>query len=107
MSCGVTDAIDGGLYLDSSVVVPLFVPQSRSADVQLRLVGGRLVVVVSDLVAAELVSAVALLARTGALSRTDALSAVHAFEVQIERGVFRLASIDREDFVRAPLPLNV
>jgi predicted nucleic acid-binding protein len=58
------------LYLDASVLVPLFVPESRSGEAATALV--RHTLVVSDFAMAEFSSGIARRARMGEFSGADA-----------------------------------
>ncbi|MGH6952047.1 MAG: type II toxin-antitoxin system VapC family toxin [Vitreimonas sp.] len=66
------------LYLDTSVIVPLFVAESRSSDAHAGLIGQNLYV--SDLAAAEFSAAISARVRTDEMSAADALSLFTTFD---------------------------
>lgn len=66
------------LYLDTSVLVPLFVVESRSSDAHAGLIGQS--PYVSDLAAAEFSAAISVRVRTGEMTATDAASLFATFD---------------------------
>lgn len=66
------------LYLDTSVLVPLFVVESRSSDANAGLIGQNLYI--SDLAAAEFSAVVSARVRMREMTATDATSLFAAFD---------------------------
>ena len=105
------------LYLDTSVLVPLFVAESRSTDAHAGLHGQNLYV--SDLAAAEFSAAISTRVRKGEMNAADAASLFATFDawagraanrVQIEGGdmAAALGLIRRLDLsLRAPDAANI
>lgn len=75
------------LCLDASVIVALFVPESRTQDALVGVAGSTLVV--SDLAIAEFSSALSRRTRTGQLSAADVASLFLAFDAWIASTVQR------------------
>ncbi len=88
------------LYLDTSVVVSLYIPEARSLAVQ-DLVQRDLDVAVSDLVDVELVATAAARARTGDLSPEDCRRVVDAFEHHIRIGTYERIDLRPATFALA------
>lgn len=86
------------LYLDTSVLVPLFVAESRSRDANAGLVGHNLYV--SDLAAAEFSAAISARVRTSEMTAADALSLFATFDAWAERAANR-AQVEGADMAAA------
>ncbi len=86
------------MYLDASVVIPLFVAETRS-DVADRTIRDQ-DLVVSDLAAAEFSSAMSRRIRDGSISRTAAESILSRFDIWIAEAA-RREVIVRADFAAA------
>jgi predicted nucleic acid-binding protein len=86
------------LYLDASVLVPLFVAESRSADAQAGLPGHDLYI--SDLAAAEFSAAISRRMRVGDLTAADAASVYAAFDAWAGKAANR-AMIEAGDMATA------
>jgi predicted nucleic acid-binding protein len=71
------------LYLDASVLIPLFVAETRSNDAHGALKGHELII--SDLAAAEFSAAIARRARMGDLTTAEAASVYATFDVWAAR----------------------
>jgi hypothetical protein len=85
-------AITGPVYLDTSALVKLYLPEPDSASVE-RALRRRRDLVVSDLAITEVASAVSRRAREGALSRLDAGRLYRQLLAHAEAGVFLRADI--------------
>ena len=77
------------LYLDASVLVPLFVTEARSADAQAGLQAQDLFI--SDLAAAEFSAAIAKRVRVGDLTVADAASVFATFDAWAGKAANRAA----------------
>lgn len=86
------------LYLDTSVLVPLFVAESRSRDANAGLVGQNLYV--SDLAAAEFSAAISTRVRTSEMTAADALSLFATFDAWAEKAANR-AQVEGADMAAA------
>lgn len=86
------------LYLDTSVLVPLFVVESRSRDAHAGLVGQNLYI--SDLAAAEFSAAISTRVRTSEMTAADALSLFATFDGWAERAANR-AQVEGADMAAA------
>jgi predicted nucleic acid-binding protein len=75
------------LYLDASVLVPLFVAETRSNDAQLALKGQELFI--SDLAAAEFSAAISRRVRMGEITAADAANIYSTFDVWAARAASR------------------
>lgn len=105
------------IYLDTSCIVPLFLPERRSVDIENMLVGREFTV--SDLARAEFSSAIALAVRSGrvsteaartVLTRCDEWADDHAWTVDTAREDFTVATslIRRFDLgLRTPDALHI
>ncbi len=87
------------LYLDTSVVLPLFVNEDVSAAVKKWAAAQRATMTVSEWVNTEFVSALALKVRTGVMSNSDRSRATGLFDEQ--RSGFRTLSFESRFFVDA------
>lgn len=85
-------ALAGPIYLDTSALVKLYLPEPDSASVE-RALRGRRDLVVSDLAITEVASTVSRRAREGALSRLDAGRLCRQLLAHAEAGVFLRADI--------------
>jgi predicted nucleic acid-binding protein len=72
------------VYLDASVIVPIFVNGPPSAAVHAFLLGNAETILVSDFAAGEVASALSRLVRTGDLDRADAEGRLTTFDVWVE-----------------------
>jgi len=68
------------IYLDSSVVVPLFLPDAFAARAEAFLLSGPVGLVVSDFVSAEFASIVGIRVRVKMLKTSDARAALSNFD---------------------------
>jgi predicted nucleic acid-binding protein len=75
------------LYLDASVLVPLFIAEARSTDAQAGLSGQALFI--SDLATAEFSAAIARRVRVGDLTAADAASLFATFDAWAGRAANR------------------
>ncbi|MGZ8217881.1 type II toxin-antitoxin system VapC family toxin [Methylomagnum sp.] len=88
-------------YLDTSVLVPLYVEESRSSDVERWLAGlGSMPLMVSPWCVTEFSSALGLKARRGELSGTDLAKAVAGFR-RFAGQRARMVEVVAQDFYRA------
>jgi predicted nucleic acid-binding protein len=91
----VADELRGRLYVDSSALVKLFVPEPESAELN-QLLRGRRDLVVSDLAVTEIVSAAARRVRAGELAAEDARRLHGALLGDLEAGYFLPARMTTE-----------
>lgn len=93
------DAADAGrpLYLDTSVLVALVVPDVHTARADAALDAAAAPVVVSDFAAAEVASAVARLVRTGELTTAGARAAFSDFDAWVARVAGGRLATERSD----------
>jgi uncharacterized protein len=75
------------LYLDASVLIPLFIEEARTGEAHAALAGQSLIV--SDFAAAEFSSGIARRARMGDMTETDAASVFQTFDAWIARAARR------------------
>ena len=88
------------VYLDTSVAVPLFVPEPSSDLVDKWLGACDIPIVSSDWIITEFSSALAIKERSGALSAKDSKAAWRSFETFCQTGL-RLAPVSRQAFAEA------
>lgn len=88
------------IYLDASVIVPLFLPEPRSHEAEAFVSGGDFVV--SDLATAEFSSALSLAVRTKRLPEAAARAALATFDDWMAAHALK-ADTRGEDFAEATL----
>ena len=88
------------VYLDTSVVVPLFVAEPLSDQVDRWFSVCDVPVVSSDWIITEFASALSLKERSGALAARDAKAAWRSFESFVQSGL-RLMPVSRDTFAAA------
>lgn len=86
------------IYLDTSVIVPLFLPEPRSGEVESRVALQE--IVVSDLATAEFSSAVAMAVRTKRVPKTAAHAVLAQFDAWAPDHAL-VAETQSEDFAAA------
>lgn len=87
-------------YLDTSVLVACYLPESMSSKVQKRCAGTD-ATAISGLSEVEFHSAVARRVRMGDLSRDDALKVLSQFKVHIDDRLYRMAPVEQRDYMLA------
>ncbi len=85
----------GPVYVDSSALVKVFVPEVSSAEVQTAL-RGREDLFVSDLVITEVISSAARRAKEGSVARERLESLAHTLLDAVADGVFRTLDLTAE-----------
>lgn len=85
----------GPVYVDSSALVKVFVPEAASSDVQAAL-RGREDLFVSDLVITEVISSVARRAREGAVAQGKLESLAHTLLDAVSEHIFRKLDLTEE-----------
>lgn len=86
------------IYLDTSVIVPLFLPERRSLEAENLIVLKQ--IIVSDLAGAEFSSAIAMAVRVGRLKENAARQVLAQFDDWIADQALS-AETQREDFLAA------
>ena len=85
----------GPVYLDSSALVKVFVPEDSSADVQ-KALRGREDLCLSDLVVTEVISSVARRAREGSIAQGKLESLAHTLLDAVADRIFRKLDLTAE-----------
>ena len=88
------------VYLDTSAVVPLFVAEPSSDQVDRWISACEIPVVSSDWIVTEFASALSIKVRSGSLNTKDANAAWRSFEIFCRSGL-RLAPVSRQAFAAA------
>jgi uncharacterized protein len=86
------------IYLDTSVIVPLFLPEPRSRESEAQLMGKE--VIVSDLGLGEFSSAIALAVRIGRIEKPTARTLLIEFDDWVADHAF-IAHMQSDDFTAA------
>jgi uncharacterized protein len=86
------------IYLDTSAIVPLFLPEPRSPEVETRLMGQE--IVISDLVLGEFSAAIAMAVRIGRIEEPTARTLLEQFDDWVADHTL-VAHIQSEDFTIA------
>lgn len=86
------DELDGPVYLDSSGLAKLYLPEPDSATLE-RVLRGRTDLLVSDLVVTEIVSAVSRRRRAGGITTTAAGPIHRALLAHLQGGLYRAVDL--------------
>ena len=87
-------------YLDTSVLVAFYLPETMSSKVQ-KLCSGSDGLALSGLSEVEFHSALARRIRMDELTKGDALKVLSQFKVHIEGGFYRMIAIEQRDYMLA------
>jgi predicted nucleic acid-binding protein len=86
------------IYLDTSAVVPYYVPENLSNIVERLLQQQEDQPIISQLVEVELFSALSRRVRMSELSRNDALAITELFKNHINEGLYRLVLLENQHY---------
>jgi predicted nucleic acid-binding protein len=92
---------EAALYLDTSVIVPLYLSEPRSGAVQRRIAATTRAPVISDLVGLELAAVLSQRVRQRELIRTAALRILELFEEHVSSRRYQRLGLGREHYAAA------